>query len=40
VTGEAEGLPFTTQPSHDAINVFDQVTLLEPRRAVHLCPDL
>ncbi len=30
------GLPFTTQSNPDAIDVFDTVALLEPRRAVHL----
>ena len=36
---QTAGLPFTTQPSHDAIDVFlfDQVTLLELRRAALLC---
>jgi hypothetical protein len=33
----ADRLPFTTSPSHDAIDVFNQVTLLELRRAVRLC---
>ena len=42
VSRTAEGLPFTTQPSHDDIDVFfvDRITLLEPRRAVRLCPIL
>ena len=30
-------LPFTTVPSHDAIDVFNQVTLLGSRRATRLC---
>ena len=30
-------LPFTTVPSHDAIDVFDLITLLELRRAARLC---
>jgi len=31
VTGEAEGLPFTTHPSHDDIDVFfvDQIAFLK-----------
>lgn len=29
-------LPFTTRPSHDAIDVFDDPALLEPRRAARL----
>ena len=36
VSSAAEGLPFTTQPSHDAIDVFDGSALLEPRRAARL----
>ena len=33
----ADRLPFTTSPSHDAIDVFDRSALLELRRAVRLC---
>ena len=36
--GPEEGLPFTTPPSHDAIDVFDRSALLELRRAAHLRP--
>jgi hypothetical protein len=32
----ADRLPFTTSPSHDAIDVFDRSALLELRRAVRL----
>lgn len=35
--GQQTRLPFTTRSSHDAIDVFDPVTLLELRRAAHLC---
>ena len=34
------GLPFTTPPSHDAIDVFDRIALSELRRAAHLRPIL
>jgi hypothetical protein len=30
------GLPFTTQPINNAIDVFDRLALLELRRAAHL----
>jgi hypothetical protein len=33
----ADRLPFTTSPSHDAIDVFDLITSMELRRAVRLC---
>ena len=32
------GLPFTTRPFHDAIDVFDRPALLELRRAARLQP--